>query len=72
MYFHSVSNNGDVTFTNQFAKNGTGVFVGGTNGNVSLNYGKSICFVYMASASLPNTLAFNYPGTGSGLWMMQY
>ena len=68
----SLSNNGDVTFTNQFAKNGTGVFIGGTNGTISLTYGKSICFVYMASARLPNTLAFNYPGTGTGLWMMQY
>jgi len=68
----SLSNNGDVTFTQQFAKNGTGIYIGNLNSSVSLTYGKSICFVYMSDASLPNTQAFNFPGTGTGLWMFQY
>jgi hypothetical protein len=67
-----LTNNGDVTFTQQYAKNGTGIFIANTSGNVSLTYGRSVCFVYMSSTSFPNTSAFNYPGNGSGLWMLQY
>ena len=58
-------NNGDVTFTQQFAKNGTGIFIGGTDGSVSIVSGGSICFVYLSDARLPDN-------DGSGLWMYQY
>ena len=66
------SNNGDVTFTQQFAKNGTGIFIGGTNGSVAITSGGSICFVYVADARLPDGQGYNNPGAGSGLWMYQY
>jgi hypothetical protein len=65
-------NNGDVTFTQQFAKNGTGIFIGGTNGSVSITSGGSICFIYLADARLPDNQGYNNPGSGSGLWMYQY
>ena len=66
------SNNGDVTFTNQFAKNGTGIYVGAANASVAITSGRSICFVYVGDARLPDNQGFNNPGAGSGLWMLQY
>ena len=65
-------NNGDVTFTQQFAKNRTGIFIGGTDGSVSIVSGGSICFVYLSDARLPDNQGYNNPGNGSGLWMYQY
>lgn len=72
--FMDSHNNGTIIFTNQHAVNGTGIFIGEMNNcckNIKLTAGKSICFIYMANARIPNNSGFNV-GQGSGLWMLQY
>jgi hypothetical protein len=67
-------NNGTIIFTNEYSKNGTGIFLGEFSPEkfIKLTSGKSICFIYMAEASLPNDKRFKNAGDGKGLWMLQY
>jgi collagen type VII alpha len=69
-----LSNNFPVTFTSNWAKNGTGIYFppSFTDGYVTISAGESVCFIYMADLSLPLNSGYNNPGPGSGLWVYQY
>jgi len=68
------NNNGNIIFTDEYSKNGTGIFMGDafSEKSIKLTSGKSICFIYMANASLPNDKRFKNVGVGKGLWMLQH
>ena len=40
--------------------------------DVTISQGESVCFIYMKDYALPNDATYNYPGTGTGLWVFQY